>query len=201
MVEQPTSSGTVEPPVDKKDKSAKRSALSRGVESLFRLTYQNHIALSQLADQKAGMLISINGLIISVLIAVLTPRLDSWSWTLWPALVLIGGCVVSLVFAVLGSRPRLGRKPVTVDQVRNNQGNVLFFGQFMSMSLADFQQSLRIIGKDRKLLRDSLARQLYEMGASLTKKYHYLQLAYNAFLVSIVVATLLFVAVFIARPI
>lgn len=198
MVEPPTSTESPEPQVAKKDKSGKRAALSRGVESLFRLTYRNHIALSQLADQKAGMLISINGLIISVLIAVLTPRLSSWSWTLAPALVLIGGCAVSLVFAVIGSRPRLGRTPVTVDQVRDNQGNVLFFGQFMSMSLADFQLSMRIIGKDGKLLRDSLARQLYEMGASLTKKYRYLQLAYSAFLATIVIAALSFAGVFFA---
>jgi len=198
MVEPSTSSEAVEPQVARKDKSGKRAALSRGVESLFRLTYRNHIALSQLADQKAGMLISINGLIISVLIAVLTPRLNSWSWTLAPALALIGGCVVSLAFAVIGSRPRLGRTPVTVEQVRDNQGNVLFFGQFMSMSLADFQLSMRIIGKDGKLLRDSLARQLYEMGASLTKKYRYLQLAYSAFLASIVLAAVLFAAVFLA---
>lgn len=196
MVEPSTSSEAVEPQVAKKDKSGKRAALSRGVESLYRLTYRNHIALSQLADQKAGMLISINGLIISVLIAVLTPRVSSWSWTLVPALVLIGGCVVSLAFAVIGSRPRLGRTPVTVEQVRDNQGNVLFFGQFMSMSLADFQLSMRILGKDGKLLRDSLARQLYEMGGALTKKYHYLQLAYSVFLATIVIATLSFAGVF-----
>lgn len=197
MVEPSTESAAAAGPADKKDKSAKRSALSRGVENMFRLTYHNHIALSQLADQKAGMLISINGLIISVLIAVLTPRFDSWSWTLGPALLLIMGCVVSLAFAVLGSRPRLGSSPVTVDQVRNSEGNVLFFGHFMSMSLPDFQQSLRILGKDRKLLHDSLARQLYAMGASLAKKYRYLQFAYNAFLAGIILATLSFAGVFL----
>ena len=78
----------------------------RGIETLFRVTYQNHISLSQLADQKAGILISINGLIISAIIAVVTPRFETWSWTLLPSLVLVAGCLVSLAFAILGARPR-----------------------------------------------------------------------------------------------
>ena len=179
----------------KKDKRAERR---RGIETLFRVTYQNHIALSQLADQKAGMLISINGLIISVIIALLAPRFGAWSWTLTPGLVLVGGCVASLAFAVIAARPRVDRTPVTVEAVRNNEGNLLFFGHFMSMPLADFQTAIRALGKDRKLLHDSLTRQLYSMGDSLIAKYRYLQLAYTSFLIGVGVAAALFAGLFIA---
>lgn len=178
-----------------KKKSGKGSERRRGIETLFRVTYQNHIALSQLADQKAGILISINGIIISVLIGLLTPRLTAWSWTMLPSLALVVGCVSSLWFAVLGSRPRIDRTPVTVDEVRNNQGNLLFFGHFLSMPLRDFQLAVRALGKDRKLLQDSLSRQLYAMGESLEKKYRYLHVAYTTFLVGIGVAAALFAAV------
>jgi nucleoid-associated protein YejK len=69
------------------------------------------------------------------------------------------------------------------------------------MSLPEFQESLRILGKDSKLLRDNLARQLYAMGGSLTTKYRYLQIAYLVFLATLVVATLAFAGVFLAlRP-
>jgi VIT1/CCC1 family predicted Fe2+/Mn2+ transporter len=171
-----------------KQKAGKRAEQRRGIETLFRVTNQNHIALSQLADQKAGILISINGLIISVIIAVLTPRFAAWSWTLLPSLALVAGCLLSLTFAVLGARPRIDRTPVTLDDVRNNRGNLLFFGHFLSMPLADFQAGVRSLGKDRKLVHDSLSRQLYAMGDALLKKYRYLQLAYTAFLVGIGVA-------------
>ena len=75
---------------EKKDKKKKKDR-SRGIETMYRVTYQNHISLSQLADNKANMLISINGLIISVMIAIVT-RLGAVSWSLRPVLVLIGGC-------------------------------------------------------------------------------------------------------------
>jgi len=181
-----------------KEKRSKRAERRRAIETLFRVTYKNHVALSQLADQKAGMLISINGLIISVIIALLTPRFDSWSWTFAPGLVLVVGCLISLAFAVVGSRPRVDRTAVTIENVRNNEGNLLFFGHFTSMPLGEFQAAIRTLGKDRKLLHDSLARQLYSMGNALVTKYRYLELAYNAFLVAIGVAAALFAVLFLA---
>ncbi len=173
----------------KKKHKEKRAERRRGIETLFRVTYQNHISLSQLADQKAGILISINGLIISVILAVLTPRFDgTWSWTFLPSLVLVAGCLISLAFAVLGARPRIDRTPVTLDDVTNNRGNLLFFGHFLSMPVTDFELGMRALGKDRRLVHDSLSRQLYAMGDALLTKYRYLHIAYTAFLVGIGVA-------------
>jgi hypothetical protein len=194
----PAAPAAVEAVAKDKQKSSKRAEQRRGIETMFRVTYQNHISLSQLADQKAGILISINGLIISVIIAVLTPRFATWSWTLLPSLLLVAGCLISLAFAVLGARPRIDRTPVTLDDVRNNRGNLLFFGHFLSMPLADFQAGVRALGKDRKLVHDSLSRQLYAMGDALLKKYRYLQLAYTAFLVGIGVAAAAYAIVLVA---
>ena len=203
MTEQPValeeSQETPAPPSQeqpKKDKKKKKDKAGRGIETMYRVTYQNHIALSRLADNKANMLISINGLIISVMIAIVT-RTGAVSWSFAPMLVLITGCMVSLGFAVVAARPRLGRAPVTVDQVRDQTGNVLFFGQFTTMPLADFQESLRVLTKDQELLYAHLGRQLYHMGESLNGKYRWLQVAYAAFLASTGIATVLFVVMYL----
>ena len=162
---------------------------------MYRVTYQNHISLSQLADNKANMLLSINGLIISVMIAIVT-RTGAVSWSLAPLLVLITGCMVSLAFAILAARPRLKRSAVTHRPGSQRDGQLLFFGQFTSMPLAEFQDSLRVLMKDRGLLYAHLGRQLYHMGESLNGKYRYLALAYNAFFASTALATALFVLMY-----
>lgn len=180
----------------KKDKDKKKEE-SRGVETMYRVTYQNHIALSQLADNKANMLISINGLIISVMIAIVT-RTGPASWSLLPVVVLIAGSMISLTFAVIAARPRLGGGRVTLEQVRNGTGNLLFFGQFTTMSLEEFQDSLNVVSKDKELLYNHLSRQLYHMGESLSGKYRRLKVAYAVFLISTAIATILFVAMFAA---
>ena len=179
----------------KKDKDKKKKREVRGVETMFRVTYSNHIALSRLADTKTSMLIGINGGIISLVITLLT-RTATVSWDFTPVLALLGGCLVSLGFAVTAARPRLNRSRVAVDDVRNNTGNLLFFAQFTSMSLPDFQEALHVLMKEPDLLYDQLARQLYLMGASLDRKYRYLQIAYSAFLVGIGLATVLFAFVY-----
>ena len=184
----------------KKKKKGKggRKAVS-GIQTMFRVTYQNHIQLSQLADNKANMLISVNGLMTSVLAAVLAPRLDEATWLLTPAIVLLAGCVPSLVFAVLTVRPRLNRTPISVEQVRANAGNLLFFGQFSGMPLAEFNESMHALIDNPRLLQDSLIRQLWLMGQSLKQKYRFLQIAYALFLLGVGGAGIVLVVQLIAR--
>jgi pycsar effector protein len=181
----------VVPDKPKKDKEKKKKKeQSRGIETMFRVTYSNHIALSRLADIKTSMLITINSLIISGVIGVVT-KTGTVSWHFSPILALLAGCLVSLACAVSAARPRVHRSRVDVDDIRNNTGNLLFFAQFTSMSLAQFQESIHVLMKEPALLYDHLARQLYHMGESLNRKYRYLQLAYSAFLVGIAVATVM----------
>jgi hypothetical protein len=203
MSEQPSLQAVAVPPAvegapkeekKSKDKDKKKEEL-RGVETMYRVTYQNHIALSQLADNKANILISINGVIISVMIAIVT-RLGAVSWSLLPAVLLIGGALVSLGFAVVAARPRLGSGKVTLEQVLNGSGNVLFFGQFTTMPLEEFQESLKALSKDRKLLYHHLGRQLYHMGESLNGKYRHLQVAYTTFFASMAIATTAFIVMY-----
>jgi Family of unknown function (DUF5706) len=183
----------------KKDKRDKKSDARRSVDTMFKVTYQNHVELSQLADSKANILMSIDGLIVSIVIAVVTPRIGSLSWAFAPALVLAAGCVVSLAFAVVASRPRLNRTPISVEQVRSNSCNILFFGQFARMPLPDFQESMNALIADQRLLHDHLIRQLYSMGQALEAKYRHLQIAYFAFLAGVCAATAALVALLVTR--
>ena len=197
--------GHADKPKKDKDKKKKKKEQNRGVETMFRVTYSNHIALSRLADIKTNLLMTINGGIISLVIALVTrtavkdavDRNGILSWHFTPVLMLLAGCLVSLGFAVAAARPRLNRSKVTVEDVRNNTGNLLFFAQFTNMSLPDFQESIHVLMKEPALLYDQLARQLYLMGASLNRKYRYLQIAYSAFLVGIGLTTVLFAFVYL----
>ena len=114
-----------------------------------------------------------------------------------PCSSLLAGCLVSLVFAVTAARPRVHRTRVDVDDIRNNTGNLLFFAQFTSMSLPQFQECVHVLMKEPALLYDHLTRQLYHMGESLNRKYRYLQIAYSAFLTGIGLATVLFAFVYL----
>ncbi len=160
---------------------------------MFRVTFQNHIQLSQLADGKANMMISINGVIISVVIALVSSRLNEVYWALVPIMVLLIGGMFSLTFAVIASRPRLIQQDITLDDVRCNRYSILFFGHFTRMSMTDFETGMHELMESRNLLYDNMIREIYSMGQVLAKKYQRLKLSYITFLATIALSVITFI--------
>ena len=55
----------------------KSESPDRGIQTLFRVTLKNHLTLSDIADTKANILLSVNAIIISVALSNLIPKLDN----------------------------------------------------------------------------------------------------------------------------
>src|SRR5690606_13314398 len=64
----------------------------RGVETMFRTTSANHIMLSQMADNKANILITINSIILSVVVSVLVRKLEEDPRLVLPTILLVAVC-------------------------------------------------------------------------------------------------------------
>ena len=169
----------------------------RGVETMFRTAYRVNMDLSQLADAKANIMISINGLIVSILIASISPGIEKNPWLLLPTSLFLIGCLISLIFAVLAARPRIQTQTITLDDVRNRSANLLFFGNFSYLSRDEFVTGMRELMVDSRALYESMMLDVYGVGVVLQKKYRMLQLSYSAFLVALVVGVLGFISVYI----
>jgi predicted exporter len=68
---------------------------------MFRTSYRTHLDLSSLADNKANIMISINGIIISILLATVYPSIIQLRALFLPSSLLLLTCLASLVLAVL----------------------------------------------------------------------------------------------------
>ena len=180
----------------KKPKEDPKARTPRGVETMFRTSYRTHLDLSALADNKANIMISINGIIMSILLASIYPRLLENRWILLPTSVLLHTCLLSLVYAVLSARPRVTRHTVTLDDVRSDKANILFFGTFVNMAEEDYVQGMRELIKDPDRAYGNMSRDLYGLGTVLERKYRLLRASYNAFMFGLIAAVLLFLIVF-----
>jgi hypothetical protein len=168
---------------------------NRGIETMFRTTYQSHNDLVALADQKANMMISVNGIIISILLASLSPRLDETGWVLIPTGILLVGCIGSLVCGVLAARPRVTRNPATLEDVKAGRANLLFFANFLGMPVTDYLESMRWLMTNPDQVYLTMLRNLYALGHILEKKFRLLWFSYTIFLSGLGVAVV--VAVFV----
>ena len=50
--------------------------MTKGIQTMLRLTSENHLRLSDMADSKANILISVNAIIISVILGVMLRKLE-----------------------------------------------------------------------------------------------------------------------------
>ena len=174
-----------------------RLGSGRGVETLFRTSYRTHIDMSALADAKANIMITINGLMASILLASISPKIDANPWLLLPTTVLLSGCLGSLVFAVLAARPRLTSRTVTLDEVRRDAANILFFGNFTSLPPDDYVTGMTELLRDTDRLYISMLRDIYNLGAVLERKFRLLRVSYTIFMWGLIAGVGLFVAVFL----
>ena len=182
----------------KKEKKNKDKSLgsSRGVETMFRTSYRVHMDLSSLADTKANIMISINGLILPILLGAISPKIDSNPWLLIPTSVLMIGCLISMVFAIRSARPRVNEDPITLDQVRANTANILFFGHFANMRRDEFEEGMTELMLDNDRLYRNMIRDLYGLGSVLTLKFKLLRTSYTVFMIAIVTGVLLFIGTY-----
>ena len=177
---------------DKKKKDGNEKP-DKGVETLFRVALPNHISLSQIADNKANTLISVNAIIISIVLSALFPYFSTNQGLFVPAFVLLSLCVITIVLAMISTLPRTTHGIMTREDVKNKKGNLAFFGNFHRMSQDDYEWGIGEVMKDKDYLYKSLTRDLFFLGKVLHKKYIYLRVAYFAFVLNLIVSISLFV--------
>jgi Family of unknown function (DUF5706) len=178
-----------------KDLSAAR--LGRGVETMYRTTYQTNNNLSQMADSKANMMLSINTIVISIVVSSLLPRLDAAPKLIIPTALLLLTCLLSIVFATLSTRPKITEGKVDRAMIENRTANLLFFGNFYRMALPDYQWGINEMLKDPEFLYNTMTKDLYFLGIVLAKKYNYLSYCYNIFMYGLIISLAAFGVTFL----
>ena len=168
----------------------------RGVETMFRLTSKNHFTLSSIADSKAGTLISISAIIISIIISVLIRKLDTNPELIIPTVIMLITLMGTIIFSVLSTRPTVTSLGLTKKDIGEKKGNLLYFGNFINMPVEDYEWGMQELMDDREYLYNNLIRDIYYLGVVLGKKYRYLKYAYNIFMYGLIASVVSYIIAF-----
>lgn len=179
---------------ENKKSKEKEPKSDRSVDTLFRVTLSNHTRLSDIADSKANILLSVNAIIISVCLSVLVPKLDTPknSHLIIPSFILLLSAVLTIIFAILSTKPNVTKAKFSLQDVADRKVNLLFFGNFNRMIFDDYQNAMNVLIKDRDYIYDSMVKDLYFLGKVLDRKYRLLSITYKIFMAGIVISVLSF---------
>lgn len=173
-------------------KKVKSDRPEKGIETMFRITSNNHQRLSDMADNKAHIMISTNAIILSVVLSVLLRRLEDNPHLILPTLILLVICMVTMVFSILATRPTIPPGTFTAADVSSKNVNLLFFGNFYRMSLNDYEKGMLKMMDDHEFLYSSLIMDLHSQGVVLGRKYRLMRIAYNVFMYGVVASVCAF---------
>ncbi|MBZ4189249.1 Pycsar system effector family protein [Niabella beijingensis] len=187
--QQEKTTDTALPPAQTTEKSGDKKGAKepgRGIETMFRITSTNNQRLSDMADNKAQILITVNSIILSAIITLLLRKLDGDDPLVYPTFLILSTAVITMVIGILATRPSLPSGVFTQEQVDTKKINLLFFGNFYRMNLDEYASGMRKVMADRDFLYDTLIKDVFSQGVVLGRKYKLLRLAYNIFMFGII---------------
>ena len=184
-----------------KEKSSEPKKSGRERETVFRTTYRIQSNLIQIADNKANLIIGINTMIISSLIAItgygaVADKLDLYgSNIIIPLVVIILTCLISAIFAIQSARPKLIQSQKK--NLNPEKTSLLFFGEIARYSQTEYLNQLGQLLESRENIYEHMSIDLYNQGVILKRKYNLLSQAYKVFMFGFafsVIVFLLFIA-------
>lgn len=179
-------------------KKSKKVGSARGIESMFRTSYQAQLDMIALAATKANIMISLNGVLVSVLLISGAYFLNSEPMLIVPFASFLLTCTVAIVFAVLAAQPVKNGKKTTLDDFRSDRGDLLIFEQFAQLPKAQYVDAMMEMLRDNDRVYRCMIVHIHAMGQAANRKFAHLNVSYGAFMIGLVTSVLLLLVV-IAR--
>lgn len=168
---------------------------ARGIQTVFRTMSKNHYTLNEMVDRKASIMITVNSIILSLVLGGIVGNDSLINDTHMiihslPIVFLTLGAGGSIFFAILSTRPDSTHGQFTEDQIRNKEGNLMFYGNYHGMKERDFQWAFLQMVNDQEYMYESMVRDLYYLGQVLDKKYNQIRKSLNIFIIGLAASAL-----------
>jgi len=178
------------PIVPKKKKKKKRrrkkkeyEMFSKNAVGLLRTTLRNNTDFTNIADNKANVLLSLNALMLTFFVPLILPNISlvhQYKLTI-PLIIFVLTSIVTIYISFLVLRPgKFGDQRVSFQEGR--QLSPFFFGNFEKMSKEDYMAHFESVLSDERRVKEFLSNDFYFMGLRLGEKMKYVRRAFNIFI-------------------
>lgn len=158
---------------------------------LVRTNQQLTMTLSQMADQKASILMGATFVVFTL--AIGQARAGAGALAM-PLTILATFSFLSALLAISAVLPRVGKAPPITYKDGKDHSNILFFGRFAQMEEDEFIAAVKQRLRTEEDLYETMLRDTYQNGIVLARrKYRYLAYAYRLFVVGLTLTFIAFV--------
>lgn len=171
---------------------------NKETEDLFKLAFRNYNHLISVADSKASLLINVNSIIISVMIAFVLGKIGKSMFILWPTILLLFVCLFTILMAILASRPQSNG---FLENRKSNSFQRFFFGSFdmvdpgfLQIRWEEYYQRLvSLFSNSKETVYLEIYKESFNVRKVLSRKFNYLAIAYWIFLFGLLLSVISFV--------
>ena len=174
---------------------------SKTAQVMFKTALRNHIDLTNIADNKANIILTINAIIITIALPLFSAYGSDNHHLYVPAFFLLVTNIASIIYGALVTRPIRMNGKTDLSKINEGKSNLFFFGNFYNMEIEDYRKGVRETLSDSDLLDNVIMTDLYYLGQALGKKYELLRTCYTIFMIGMSLTVLTFgIAFFTQHP-
>jgi len=157
--------------------------MSKDILNIIRTTMRNNMDLTQIADNKANVLLSLNAFMITFLIPFAIPYFDVIKYYRLeiPLVILIITCMITIYLSTLVLKP--GKFFINKERREKGQHvSPFFFGNFYEMSREEFGKYIEAEVSKKEFVRQHVIDDMHYFGARLGRKMTIIRRAFTIFL-------------------
>jgi len=153
-------------------------------DHMLRQTRMQLMQLSQMADSKAGMLITISSIITTLAVPLLLkPEFHV------AAVILITTSVLTILLSAYATMPKIFSGKSGTPDTNAASFNILFFADFIKLDYESFFNEMERVVTDPGLAYATQVKEIYLMGQYIAqRKFKFVTLGYVAFIIGLVVS-------------
>jgi hypothetical protein len=162
-------------------------------EDLFKIAFRNYVHLVSVADSKAGLLLNVNSIIVSVAIAFVVRH----TFHLLPSIILLSFSFCTILLSILASRPQVNQ---FMQDKNSSSYQTFFFGsvdlignEFSKANWENYSLELDALLKGGKeKIFEEMYKESFNVRKVLGKKFMYLNIAYYVFIGGLFISIITF---------
>ncbi len=163
--------------------------------SLIRTTQRNYIDLTNIADNKAHILISINSLMLTVLIPIILAnyQIIIEKHFYFPLTFFAFTCLFTIIFSAMVLTPFSGNKQKSEIAKKTTKRSPFFFTNYADLTIDEYRSLFQKTLSSKDAVNQIIVSDLYYFGINLASKYKLVKRAYKVFNTGMILSFISFI--------